>query len=33
MDRFLPDAAAGAYLDRLRRLTVIRSYATGALPA
>ena len=27
MDRFLPDAAAGAYLDRLRRLTVIRSYA------
>ena len=27
MDRFLPDAAASAYLDRLRRLTVIRSYA------
>ena len=27
MDRFLPDPAAGAYLDRLRRLTVIRSYA------
>ena len=27
MDRFLPDPAALAYLDRLRRLTVIRSYA------
>jgi type I restriction enzyme R subunit len=27
MDRFLPDAAASAYLDRFRRLTVIRSYA------
>ena len=27
MDRFLPDPAASAYLDRLRRLTVIRSYA------
>ena len=27
MDRFLPNAAASAYLDRLRRLTVIRSYA------
>ena len=26
MDRFLPDPAALAYLDRLRRLTVIRSY-------
>ncbi len=27
MDRYLPDPAALAYLDRLRRLTVIRSYA------
>ena len=27
MDRFLPDKAAEGYLDRLRRLTVIRSYA------
>ena len=27
MDRFLPEPAALAYLDRLRRLTVIRSYA------
>ena len=27
MDRYLPDRAALAYLDRLRRLTVIRSYA------
>ncbi|MEX1023213.1 MAG: type I restriction endonuclease subunit R [Dehalococcoidia bacterium] len=27
MDRFLPEPAAIAYLDRLRRLTVIRSYA------
>ena len=27
MDRFLPDPAALAYLDRLRDLTVIRSYA------
>ena len=27
MDRFLPDRAALGYLDRLRRLTVIRSYA------
>ena len=27
MDRFLPDPAALGYLDRLRRLTVIRSYA------
>ena len=26
MDRFLPDPAALGYLDRLRRLTVIRSY-------
>jgi type I restriction enzyme R subunit len=26
MDRYLPDPAALAYLDRLRRLTVIRSY-------
>ena len=26
MDRYLPDRAALAYLDRLRRLTVIRSY-------
>ena len=27
MNRYLPDAGALAYLDRLRRLTVIRSYA------
>ena len=27
MDRYLPDPAALAYLDRLQRLTVIRSYA------
>ncbi|MGE0229794.1 MAG: type I restriction endonuclease subunit R [Dehalococcoidia bacterium] len=27
MDRFLPEPAALAYLDRLKRLTVIRSYA------
>ena len=27
MDRYLPDPGALAYLDRLRRLTVIRSYA------
>lgn len=27
MDRFLPEPAALAYLDRLQRLTVIRSYA------
>ncbi len=27
MDRYLPDPAALAYLDRLRQLTVIRSYA------
>ena len=27
MDRFLPEPAALAYLDRLRRLTVIRSYS------
>ena len=27
MDRFLPEPAALAYLDRLHRLTVIRSYA------
>ena len=27
MDRFLPDPTALGYLDRLRRLTVIRSYA------
>ena len=27
MDRYLPDPAALVYLDRLRRLTVIRSYA------
>jgi type I restriction enzyme R subunit len=27
MDRFLPDQAAVAYLDRLKRLTVVRSYA------
>ena len=27
MDRYLPDPAALAYLDRLRRLTIIRSYA------
>ena len=26
MDRYLPDPAALAYLDRLRRLTIIRSY-------
>jgi len=27
MDRFLPEPAALAYLDRLKRLTVVRSYA------
>ena len=27
MDRYLPDPAALAYLDCLRRLTLIRSYA------
>src|SRR5690606_5597597 len=27
MDRFLPDPAALAYVERLKRLTVIRSYA------
>ena len=31
MDRFLPDPAALGYLDRLRRLTVIRSYCRAQL--
>ena len=31
MDRYLPDPAALAYLDRLRRLTVIRLYARAQL--
>ena len=33
MDRYLPDPAALAYLDRLRRLTVIRSYVRAPVPA